>query len=413
MQRKILFRLIFIALISGTCVYYFWAFQKHLRSSSDPMEFLMTDVDGVIKVNDGYVFLNYLHQDSLPLHKELYADWSLWMNWKKENPIVSELMSGQSAYWVNVKDGSWYLFLPIPDRWNEDQLNSLLSGVPNLIQWEGCLVWSSHLTSNQSWTRMDDDKISSWRDLIAKCDGNASFSFIGVSAATKIALDYNRGEWIGFVEDSIWLSNNQAVQLKDSLMGSAKSTVWLSAIPADLANQDEMKKRVFSLDTLCQCSVLESWVGWQGEQWKYQSYDGTHWVASQYYVKNPLKAMFSFLKDTTSKVSTFKHPLWMPILAESTFPIVPRYISKRQGKVFVSDDSLSIHKAVSDTGGVMWRSDFSGFSENRFSIFEGNLNQFPGLSQFDLNQLIYPRTVGIVVVKNNDNWLLRIASIKE
>ncbi len=413
MQRKVLFRLIFITLIIGTCVYYLWVFQKHLRSSSDPMEFLTTYVDGVVKVNEGTVFLNYLRQDSLPLHDELYADWNLWMNWKKENSIVSELMSGQSAYWVHVKEGSWYLFLPIPDRWSEVQLNSLLSGIPNIAQWEGCLVWSSHTLNTATWTLLDEENNAAWKGLIAKCDRNAPFCFVGVSAESKIALDYNKGEWVGFVDDSKWLSNNQAVQLRDSLMGNAMSTVWLSTNPEAVSNQDEMKRRVFSLDTLCQCNVLESWFSWQSGQWKYQSYDGAHWVATQLYDKNPWKAMFSFLKDTMSKVISVDHPEWMPTISESAFSMVPKYMSKRKNRIFVSDDSLSIHKAVSDTGRLLWQSDFSGFSENRYSIFEGSLNQFPGLAQFDLNQLIYPKRVSIVVVKNNGNWLLRIAPAKE
>lgn len=413
MQRKVLFRLIFVSLILGVCVYYLWVFQKHLRSSSDPMAFLTTNVDGVVKVNDGDVFLNYLRQDSLPLNEELYAHWSLWMNWRKENSIVSELMSGQSAYWVHLKEGLWYLFLPIPDRWSEDQLNSLLSGIPNLAKWEGCLVWSGQSINVQNLVLMDDDGSAIWRGMLAKCDNNAPFGFVGVSEESKIALDYNKGEWVGFVDDPNWLSNNQAVQLRDSLQGSAVSTVWLASNSIALLSRNEMKKRVFSLDTLCQCNVLEAWVSWQSDQWKYQSYDGIHWVASQYFIKNPFKAMSSFLKDTSSKVIAVKHPDWMPTLAESMFPIVPKYMSKRQGRIFVSDDSLSIHKAVDDTARTLWKSDFSGYADSRYSIFQGDVNQFPGLSQFQLSKLVYPRLVRVVVVKNNGNWLLRIAPVKE
>lgn len=413
MQRKVLFRLIFVILILGTCSYYVWVFQKHLRSTSDPMEFLTASTDGIIRVNDGAVFLNYLSQDSLPLHRELHADWNLWMKWKKENSIVSELMNEQCAYWVRMKEGSWNLYLPIPDRWSADQLNRLCSGIPNLIQWEGCLVWSSHSLNTETWTLMDEENNAVWRGLIAKCDNNTPFSFIGVSSETKIALDYKKGEWVGLVEDFKWLSTNQPVQMKDSLEGSAVSTVWLASNSITLLSRDEMKKRVFSLDTLCQCNVLEAWVGWQSEQWKYESYDGTHWVASQYYVKNPFKAMSLFLKDTSSRVIAVKHPDWMPTLAESMFPLVPKYMSKRQGRIFISDDSLSIHKAVDDTARTLWKSDFSGYADSRYAIFRGDVNQFPGLSQFHLSKLVYPRSVGVVVVKNNGNWLLRMAPVKE
>ena len=413
MQRKVLFRLIFIALITGTCVYYLWVFQKHLRSSSDPIEFLPTEVDGLIKVNDGEIFLNYLRQDSLPLKKDLFADWSLWMNWKKENPIVSELMNGQCAYWVHFKMGEWYLFLPIPDRWDEDRLSSLIAGIPNLMRWEGCLVWIDKSGNIPNFVLMDEVGIANWRGMLSKSDKNAPFSFVGVSEESRISLDYKNDEWIGFVQDDKWLSKNHVVQMEDSLLGTALSTVWLASNSDVLLKQNDMKKRVFSLDTLCQCNVLESWVSWQSDQWKFQTYDGKHWVASQLYTKNPLKAMSSFLKDTTSKVIASKHPNWMPTLAESIFPIVPKYMSKRQGRIFVSDDSLSIHKAVDDTARTLWKSDFSGYADSRYSIFQGDVNQFPGLSQFQLSKLVYPRLVGVVVVKNNGNWLLRIAPVKE
>jgi hypothetical protein len=92
MQRKVLLRLIFVFLISGTCAYYVWVFQRYLRSTSDPIENLTADALGVIKVNDGGAFLNYLRLDSLPVHNELYADWNLWMKWKSDNPIVKDLM---------------------------------------------------------------------------------------------------------------------------------------------------------------------------------------------------------------------------------------------------------------------------------------------------------------------------------
>jgi hypothetical protein len=413
MQRKVLFRLIFVFLILGTCAYYVWVFQKYLRSTSDPIENLTTDADGVIKVNDGNVFLSYLRQDSLPMHEELFADWNLWMKWKTENPIVKDLMNGQSAYWVRLKDGGWYLFLPVPDRWNEEQLERLMSGIPNLLQWGSCLVWSSHSINTQGWKLLDEENIASWRNILAKCDGNAPFGFVGISAESKIALDYNEGEWVGFVEDAKWLANHQAVLMEDSIVGGALSSVLLSSDPRVLLARDEMKKRVFSLDTLCQCNVLESWVSWQNDQWKFQSYDGEHWVGSQVYVNNPWKAMLAFMKDTSSKVIVVKHPKWMPSLAESAFPLVPKYMSKRGKRVFVSDDSLSICRAIADTSTMAWQSDFSGFSDSRFSVFQGGFGQYPGLSQFGLQPLIYPREVSVVVVKNNANWLVRIAPIKE
>jgi hypothetical protein len=288
-----------------------------------------------------------------------------------------------------------------------------MSGIPNLLRWQSCLVWSNHPINVQEWEVMDEEKISSWRNVLAKCDANAPFGFVGVSAESKIALDYNDGEWVGFVEDSKWLANNQAVFMEDSIVGSAMSSVLLSSDPRDLLTRDEMKRRVFSLDTLCQCNVLESWVSWQNDQWKFQTYDGTHWVGSQVYAKNPWTAMLAFMKDTSSKVIAVKHPEWMPSLAESAFPLLPRYMSKRGQRIFVSDDSLSIYRAISDTSTMSWQSDFIGFSDSRYSVFQGVFGQYPGLSQFGLNLLIYPREVNVVVVKNNNNWLVRIAPIKE
>jgi hypothetical protein len=413
MQKKFLFRWFFVFFVVGVCVFYVVQFKQYLRSTSDPLAYLTADTDRVIKVNDGLNWLEYLQKDSIGLQDALLGDWKLWMNWKKDNPIIHELMEGQSAYWIHRGNHGWFLFLPIPDRWNEDKLELLLTGVPHLMQWEGCLVWSGSLNGIDDWSMLDESGLGVWKGLLEKCDAQSALNYLEVKGNTKVALDYNRGEWVGFVNDNQWLSQNQPLQPLDSLCGNAVSTLWLSVDPYSLTKSEKMKKRVFSLDTLCQCNVLESWVSWQANSWKYQSYDGSHWVASQKYLKNPWKEMSAFIKDTSSRVVKVKHPEWMPFLAESAMPLLPRFIAKKQGRVMISDDSLSIYRAINDTSKVICQPDFSGFSEERWAFFRGRFNQFPGLNALGWADLISSKPIQLVVIKNNNDWLLRLSSIKE
>jgi hypothetical protein len=413
MQKKFLFRWLFVFLVVLVCAFYVVQFKQYLRSTSDPLAYLTEDVDRVIKVNDGQEWLTYLQQDSILLKEALLADWKIWMNWKKDNSIIHELMDGQSAYWVHRGEKGWFLFLPVPDRWNEDQLDLLMAGVPHLMQWEGCLVWSPDLDNVQDWTLMEDARLLEWQGLMNKCDRDADFSFLEVKGNSKVALDYNKGEWVGFLYDDQWLKQNQPLSSLDSVCGNAMSTLWLSVDPYSLTKSDKMKKRVFSLDTLCQCNVLESWVSWQANDWKYQSYDGSHWVASQKFLKNPLKEMSAFIKDTSSRVIKVKHPEWMPLLAESAMPLLPRFIAKKQGRVLISDDSLSIYRAINDTSKVICQPDFNGFSEDRWAFFRGKFNQFPGLNALGWAELIPKKPIQLVVIKNNNDWLLRLSPIRE
>lgn len=411
MQKKVLIRLIFVVLVVFTCFYYFVAFQKYLRSTSDPLESLPATTEEMFQVNDGNEFLKFLDNDSLPLYSELYSNWKLWMGWKQDNERVRDLMSEQRAYWVHLNGMNWFLFLPIPDRWNEEQIDLLVAGIPNLKQWESCLVWGKNAFSTDGWELMPAEARASWKELVSKSDKSASFTYLGMRGQSRIVLDYNEGQWIGLMEDNEWLSESQPIQMKDSIMGNAQSTFWHSANSELILKNENIKKRVFSLDTLCQCNVLDSWVGWQDDEWKYQTYDGEHWVASQKYIRNPWLMMSSFLRDTLSKVVIPKHPEWMPLYGDFITPAEVKYMSKKGGRIYLSDDSLSLCTAIKDTAHLFWHSDFTGFSENHFMVFYGQFSDFPGLKRLKCEELFGSGKVKLDVLKNNENWLVRIAII--
>lgn len=372
------------------------------------MDYLTSSTDGIIKVNDGASFLSFLQEDSIPLHQELYNDWKLWMNWRQTNSQVGELMASQSAFWIHMGDEGWFLFFAIPDRWGKDEIDQLLSVIPNLKLWETCLVWNERGVDTHSWTLMEDEFDHQWKHLHSKSDGNAAFNFFSIDNQSKIVLDYNKGEWFGFVEDTDWFSGNHPLQLKDSLLGNAMSTQWMASDPSSLIDNVKQKKRVFSMDTMCQCNVLESWIAWQGEQWKYQTYDGRHWVASQVYKENPYKAMSAFLKDTTAKIIRVTHPEWTPQFGSGDFLMDTRFLSKRNGKIYLSNDSLSIYQAITDSSKRYFYSDFKGYSEDRYCLFEGRFKDFSGLSQFQFSNWLAYGQAKIVVLKNSGNWLVRI-----
>lgn len=411
MQKKVLIRLIFVVVIFILGMYYVTLFQKHLRSASNPLDFLTSTTDGILKVNNGTAFLTFLQQDSLPIHDALQADWNLWMKWQNSNPEVGELMNDQSVFWVHMKDAGWCLFFPLPDRWGEDQINHLISGIPHLRLWESCLVWSGRGVSSESWQLMSEEGANDWKLLFSKTDEAAPFSYAFISNQSKIVLDYTNGEWLGIVEDNDWFTHHQPLQLQDSLLGSASSTLWLASESGWRLHSDEEKKRVFPLDTLYQCNVIESWMSWQGEQWKYQTYDGVHWVASQRFSKNPFRLMSAFLRDTNSTVVVVPHPEWMPQFGDVDFLFETKYLAKKKGKIYLSNDSLSILKAIQDTNSRKWTPDFNGYSENRYAVFEGQLKVFSSMEKFKLNDWIPSHRVGIVVLKNKENWLVRIAPI--
>lgn len=413
MRKKIVIRFIFVAVVLVTCSYYILVFQKYLRSASNPMEFLTSSTDGIIKVNDGAIFLNYLQEDSLPLHNELFNDWKLWMNWQRTNPLVGELLSSQSAFWIHMGEQGWFLFFAIPDRWSDDEKNQLLSVIPNLKLWETCLVWNERSFDTQSWKLMGAESVNQWTLLHSKSDGEAAFNFMSVTNQSKVVLDYNEGEWFGFVEDGEWLKNNKPLQLKDSLLGNAMGTQWMAFDPSTMIDDVKQKKRVFSMDTMCQCNVLESWIAWQDEQWKYQTYDGQYWVASQVYKENPYKVMQPFLKDTSAKVISVTHPEWIPQFGEGDFLMDTKFISKSNGKIYLSNDSLSIREAIGDSSKRYWKADFKGYSEEQYCLFEGLLGDFSGLAQLPFSSWFIHGRAKIVVLKSNNNWLIRIAPATE
>jgi hypothetical protein len=136
-------------------------------------------------------------------------------------------------------------------------------------------------------------------------------------------------------------------------------------------------------------------------------------VASQVYKENPYKVMLPFLKDTSAKVISVTHPEWIPQFGEGDFLMDTKFISKSNGKIYLSNDSLSIREAIGDSSKRYWKADFKGYSEEQYCLFEGLLGDFSGLAQLPFSSWFTHGRAKIVVLKSNNNWLIRIAPATE
>jgi hypothetical protein len=354
MNKRVLFRFLFVVLIGAVLGYYWYSFRQHLKSTSDAVAHLDARTEWVLVLQNWDNVGTWVKADSTSqLRQTVVSDIRQWQNWCTQFPEVQKLFAGHAVYLgygASIsKNVVWYW--GIPDKWSSQQVEHLIQLIPNLKVWGDVLVWSMDGGCLGQLQMPEESSVAQWQTFVEELDESHAVGWVSQQNQQWLALDFDQFEWVGLMSADSNVMATPAIQW-DSTMTVSNPSLRSFCVAAPEWNLDSSVRasfKVFSSDTACDCDTWEAWTQWQSSQWFFEQYP-TGWVAVQHPKSNPKKWMYPLLKDTTQKIMQLRHPDQLPPLTQLPSPKGWRLASQTTQRHWVlATDSASLQSYQKDS----------------------------------------------------------------